>query len=305
MIKKKVVAVILILIMLAVIGYVKADINLNTDVDHAKTISINAFENIYRLFLRDSLPKSLDGIYNGSQPETVGNMYLGQMFAMEGPLAAMVINLQEGDFANATNSFNVFSVQYKTTSEMVPEWKQYFDEDLVAKIGNDINDHNVSSAMTDIGNLGEKCDRCHRDNKPQVWVNFYWRDFRTVNVTLPAPIGNKSWPDAMGVVAGAFDGATVNLAEGKQDLANQSFDLFNASYMTSLKNACSNCHTTPRFYFVSDDVAALVNQFGNDIKSGNLTAAQGIQGAIGEQCMKCHILHQGPQLMKEMISTER
>jgi len=258
------------------------------------------FEKIYKLLLKLSLPKSLDKYYKGSEPEVVGNEYLGEMFKLSGFLNGIIVNIQGGDFANAENSFNAFSVQYDNISKMVPRWKEYFYKGIVAEIGHDIKDHNVPETFKDIAELGEKsCDRCHRNNKGYVWANFYWRNFDTVNISTPE--GPLPWPMAKAkYLAIGFDGATINLAEGKRDQANASFDLFNKMFH-NLKTACSNCHDTPRYYFVSNDVMSLVDKFGDKVKSGNLTGAQVVQGQIGEQCMKCHIVHEPNQRIKEMI----
>ncbi len=270
--------------------------------EHASVnAAVKAIENIYRLFLKTTLPSSLDNVYAGSAPEVIGNAYLGEMFLMAGMMQGIAVNMQEGDVTNAKNTFNAFSIQYNNVSKMVPEWKKYFDKKLVAEIGKDIDDHNVSKTFADLGKLGENvCAKCHRNNKPQVWVKYYWKDFRTVNISTPA--GNMSWPVAKAIfVASSFDGATINLAEGRRDAANESVELFKLMYATNVKNACNSCHSTPRAYFVSDDVLELVNQFEIKIKAGDLAGAQILQGQIGEQCMRCHITHEGQQRMKEMM----
>ena len=295
MTKNVTMCVLVLLILLVGVAYAEEQ-------EHASVKStVKAIENIYRLFLKMTLPSSLDQLYEGSTPEVLGNAYLGEMFKLAGMMEGIAVNMQEGDFANAKNSFNLFSAQYNNVSKMVPEWKKYFDKKLVAEIGKDIDENNVSKTFADLGKLGENvCAKCHRNNKPQVWAKYYWKDFRTVNISTPE--GNMSWPEAKAkYVASSFDGATINLAEGRRVAANNSVELFKSMYSTNVKNACSSCHTTPRYYFVSDDVIALVNQFEDKIKAGDLPGALELQGKIGEQCMRCHITHEGQQRMKEMM----
>ena len=269
--------------------------------EHASVnAAVKVIENIYRLFLKMTLPSSLDNVYEASTPEVIGNAYLGEMFKMAGMMQVIAEEMQAGEFTNARNTFNAFSIQYNNVSKMVPEWKKYFDKKLVAEIGKDIDNNDVSKTLVDMGRLGENvCAKCHRNNKPQVWAKYYWKDFRTVNVSTPA--GNMSWPAAKAIfVASSFDGATINLAEGRKGAANQSAERF-TSMFSNLKNACDSCHTTERKYFVSADVVVLVDQYEIEIKAGNLTGAQILQGQIGEQCMRCHITHEGQQRMKEMM----
>ncbi len=292
--KNVTICVLVLLILLVGVAYAGEE-------EHASVNSaVKAIENIYRLFLKMTLPSSLDQLYEGSTPEVIGNAYLGEMFKMSGMMQVIAEEMQAGEFTNAKNTFNAFSIQYNNVSKMVPEWKKYFDKKLVAEIGKDIDNNNTEKTLVDMGILGENvCAKCHRNNKPQVWAKYYWKDFRTVNVSTPA--GNMSWPAAKAIfVASSFDGATINLAEGRRDAANESAERF-TSMFSNLKNACDSCHTTERKYFVSADVVALVNQYEDRIKAGDLASAQILQGQIGEQCMRCHITHEGQQRMKEMM----
>ncbi len=293
---KKNVTICVLVLLIFLVGVAYAEEQEHTSVNAA----VKAIENVYRLFLKMTLPSSLDQLYEGSTPEVIGNAYLGEMFKMSGLMQVIAEEMQAGEFTNARNTFNAFSIQYNNVSKMVPEWKKYFDKKLVAEIGKDIDNHDVSKTLTDMGILGENvCAKCHRNNKPQVWAKYYWKDFRTVNVSTPA--GNMSWPAAKAIfVASSFDGATINLAEGRRDAANESAERF-TSMFSNVKNACDSCHTTERKYFVSADVIALVNQYEIEIKAGNLIDALDLQGQIGEQCMRCHITHEGQQRMKEMM----
>lgn len=258
----------------------------------------NVFENFYRLFMRLSLPKSLDKFYVGSKPEVPGSEWVGEMFIQSGAFEGIAVNLQENDMANATASYNVFASEYKNISKKVPEWQGYFDIATVNKLGKDLKANNTLAAFQDIGTIGATCSRCHADHQPQVWAKYYWRDFATVNVSTSH--GNLSWTPAMFALAGAFDGIGVNAAEGKQNEANNSFNQFKALY-TDVKTACNNCHDTPRLYYVSDDVFAKIDQMGQNITAGNLQAVQANQQELGIQCYKCHVLHMPAQDMKDKM----
>jgi cytochrome c553 len=261
---------------------------------------INMFENLYRLFMELSLPDSLDKFYVGSKPEVPGSEWVGEMFIQSGAFEGIVLNLQETppDWANATASYNVFASEYKNISNKVPEWQGYFDIATVDKLGNDLKANSVPAAFQDIGTIGATCGRCHANQQPQVWAKYYWRDFNTVNVSTPT--GNLTWPVAMTVLAGSFEGIGVNAAKGNQTKTNNSFNQFVALY-TSVKDACSNCHDTPRYYYVSADVFAKIDQMGENITAGNLTNAQANQQELGIQCYKCHVLHMPAQDMKDKM----
>jgi len=246
------------------------------------------------------LPSVLDQYYPSGGPPIL----LLKMLDMVDSFTDMSINLQENDMVNATNSFNKFSSEYDNVSKMVPEWSGYFNKNIVKDIGNDIDTGNVSKAFEDMGRLGVTCDNCHRDVKPQVWAKYYWKNFDNVSVTTINP--NEpvaSWHDAMAkYLAPSFEGMIINLKEGKRDAANQSFENFR-TMLLNFKKACSDCHTTEPKYFVSDDIMAIVNRTGEQVKSGNITAVQQNVQIIGmEGCYKCHVLHQPAQMMKDLMN---
>lgn len=262
----------------------------------------NAFESIYKLFMRLSLPSSLDGQYQGSVPETMSSPYLFEMLKMTGFFEGIAINVQEGDIVNARNSFDQFSGEYDNMSTLVPEWRSYFNHNLVDKLGKDLYAENVAVdvVMQDIGNVGVSCDRCHGNVWPQVWAKYYWRDFDTINVSTP--MGNMTWPNAMQIKAAGFDGVVVNLEEGKRTEAYNSWQLYKTMIL-NFKDACKNCHTTPRYYFVSDDVLAKVDQMGADI-AGNVAVDTIVleQQQLGDNCHRCHVIHQPTQRMKDKMT---
>jgi cytochrome c556 len=97
-----------------------------------------------------------------------------------------------------------------------------------------------------------------------------------------------------------FGGIGANAAEGNQTATNNSFNKFKALY-TDVKEACNNCHDSPRTYYVSKDVFAKIDQMGTNITENNMTNVQAIQQELGIQCYRCHVLHIPAQDMKSKM----
>jgi hypothetical protein len=263
------------------------------------TESNSANDGSHKGMILTPLPKSLNQYYPSGGPPIL----LLSMLDMVDSLEFTAVNLQENDLVDAKITFNKFSGEYDNVSKMVPEWNGYFDKSLVTNIGSDIDNQNVPKAFEDMGKLGKSCDKCHTENTPEVWAKYYWKDFDSINVTTIGPYKPVApWTDAMGYMALNFDGMIINLKEGKQDAANQSFENFR-TMLLNFKKACSECHNTERKYFVSDDVMAMVNQTGEYVKSGNITGVEQSIHIIGmEICYKCHVLHQPAQMMKDLMN---
>ncbi len=260
---------------------------------------IEIFEQVYRLFMHLSLPSTLDNIYNGSIPETPSGSYIPEMFKLADPMIGITTAVQEGDMANATVNFIQFKAQYQKVSKMVPQWQGYWDINLVNQLGDDLNNNNVPAVFQDVGKIGQDCARCHGNEMPQVWAKYYWKDFDTVNVSTPE--GNLSWTDAMTkYLDAAYSGTGSNIREGKQQDALNSSILFK-TMMLNFKQACNDCHKTPRYYFVSDDVMANVTQMVNEIQAGKLADAEIIRQQLGDTCFRCHVIHMPAQDMKDKM----
>ncbi|NJD52660.1 MAG: hypothetical protein FIB07_07300 [Candidatus Methanoperedens sp.] len=256
--------------------------------------NIGAFEKLYKLFMKKSLPESLDQFYANSVPEVPSSEWVGEMFILAGAFDATLANMQENDMANAIVSYEAFASEYQNVSQKVPEWKGYFDIAAVDKLGEDLKNNNTPEAFKDIGPIAATCEKCMGERRAQVWAKYYWKSFDAVEVN------GMTWKDAMISLAVSFGGIGTNAAEGQQNETNNSFNQFNASYK-DLKDACSNCHDTPRYYYVSDDVFTRIDQMGKDINDGDLKAARAIQQELGIQCYRCHVLHMPAEDMKDKM----
>lgn len=300
----------ILLASLFLVGIVVADVNTDEEVNISADVQninigtitqninshelINKFERVYRWFMKLSLPKSLNEFYIGSSFEEPSSEWVGEMFIQAGAFDGMVANIQEGDMTNAIISYNVFANEYKNISKKVPEWRNYFDISEVDKLGKDLKNNKQSAIPKDIEKIAATCEKCMGERRAQVWAKYYWRGFDTVN------IGGMPWPDAMKLLGVNFGGIAANAAEGNQTATNNSFNQFKTLY-TDTKTACSNCHDTPRFYYVSDDVFAKIDQMGDNITANNMQNVQDIQKELGIQCYRCHVLHLPAEDMKDKM----
>jgi len=96
--KNVTICVLVLLILLVGVAYAGEE-------EHASVnAAVKAIENIYRLFLKMTLPSSLDQYYINSTSEVVGNDYLVEMFKMAGMMQVIAEDMQAGEFTNAKNT---------------------------------------------------------------------------------------------------------------------------------------------------------------------------------------------------------
>lgn len=238
----------------------------------------------------NDLPHSLDQYYNKDHE------YLIEMYKLGESMMGIPVNLGQGDFPNAIASFSEFSECYGYSSEMVPEWKKYYNQKAVDELGNALGAGDQDAINKAMGEVGETCSKCHLDTMTPVYNKYYWNDFRYVMIETPD--GPMPWKQAkMYYLLMGFDGIGVNIKESDQAGAEQSFELFDSMF-DNMTNKCSACHISEPKYFVNEDIQEMIDNMGTNIIKEEYGAANGLRYGIGDSCHKCHIIHIPPQYAK-------
>ena len=242
------------------------------------------------------LPQSLDQYYSEPAYPGMPFKYLREMYELGELMMGIPVNLAQGDFTNASNSFTEFSECYEYSSKMVPEWQRYYNQKAVDELGRALADGDQDAIGIAMGEVGETCSDCHLDTLTPVYYKYYWGDFR--EVMIETPDGPIPWKDAkMYYLLMGFDGIGVNIKEGDQAGAQQSFELFDSMF-DNMTDACLECHDSMPRYYVSEDIQTMIDDMGANISAGNLIVANGLRYGIGDSCHRCHIVHMPPQYAK-------
>ncbi|MED5353638.1 MAG: hypothetical protein VX429_04370, partial [Nitrospinota bacterium] len=156
-------------------------------------------------------PKSLSKYY---PPESQQSKWIQQMHKMSTHFGGVFINLKENDFENVDKHADKLVEEYKKTSEMVPEWEEYFDIKAVETFANAAKTHDIAKAGKASGGLGKTCGKCHAEQQVSVWAKFHWPSFHKIKVTDPISEKETTFDDYMGSISSSFKTVTVNFGEG-------------------------------------------------------------------------------------------
>lgn len=242
------------------------------------------------------IPGSFDKYYK-TQPSE----YLLKMNELSSSMENVVIDLQDGNLSSANQSFKIFSRNYKNSSKMVEDWERYYDTGEIDDLGKAINSGNISEAFEMMDNVRDACTDCHREIRYVVWAIYDWKDFGDVKMnTTDAKKSRVSWTTAKTkYLSPGFEGIGIGIRKGQKEQAMKSFELFKKMFL-NMKDACSSCHSTERKYYVNEDVISMINNMENEISTGNLDKAEKIRLEIGNECHKCHVIHEPLQRIKEL-----
>ena len=246
-------------------------------------------------------PKSLSKYY---LPESQQSKWIEQMHKMSTHFGGVFINLKEKDFENVDQHADKLVEEYKKTSEMVPEWEDYFDIKAAETFANAAKTHDIAKAGKASSGLGKTCGKCHAEQQVSVWAKFHWPSFQKIKITAPISEKETAFDDYMGSLSSSFKTMTVNFGEEQYDHAAKALKMFKSRFM-ELKSTCSKCHITQdakRFYVVTE-IDTSLTELSKELSyekpnSGIFWKNIGLIGKKG--CKHCHLVHRTNSLIKKM-----
>ena len=245
-------------------------------------------------------PEALSKFY---PPESKEPKWIQQMHAMSGSLGGVFVNMREKDWENLDKNADAFLEAYKKTSEMVPEWEEYFDLDAAKKFNAAAKTHDPAQIGKAVGGVGKTCGKCHAENYVSVWTKFHWPSFAKIKITDPLEEKEMEFGDYMGKISGSFKGVTVNFKEGQYDRAAKALRGFKSRFM-ELKSVCSKCHTNDdvKLFYVGKTVDAAFEGLKTELAAekpnpGNFWKNVGALGKLG--CKNCHLTHRAYAIIQK------
>jgi hypothetical protein len=250
-------------------------------------------------------PKSLSQFY---PPESKEPKWIQQMHKLSTHFGGVFINLKEKDFANVDKHADQLLEEYKKTSKMVPEWKDYFDIKAAEAFTQAAKTHDIAKAGKASGGLGKTCGKCHAEQEVSVWAQFHWPRFHKIKVTDPITEKEMGFDDYMSTISSSFKGVTVNFGEGQYGRSAKALKIFKSRFM-EMKSTCSKCHTTDdvKLFYVGKIAESAFNNLAKELNADKPNPGQfwkniGLLGKTG--CKHCHLTHRTASFIQETWEKE-
>ena len=246
-------------------------------------------------------PKSLDQFY---PPQSKQPKWTQQMHKLSNHFGGVFINLKEKDFENVDKHADKLVEEYKKTSEMVPEWEEYFDIKAAEAFAAAAKTHDMAKTGKASGGLGKTCGKCHAEQQVAVWTKYHWPSFHKIKVIDPSSEKEVEFHKFMKQISGSFKAMRVSFVQGQYGKAAKALKAFKSEFM-ELKSTCSKCHTTDdvkRFY-VGGDANKAFKGLAKELNAekpnpGNFWKNVGLVGKTG--CKNCHLTHRTYSMIKEV-----
>lgn len=237
-----------------------------------------------------ALPAALDNFF---PPKAKQPVYLMKMLNMGMAMSGMMADMFENDFENVMKGYEKFKAQYVKVSKMIPEWTDQFPMKPVEDLGIALKSGNQDKIMAAFQNAGMACIKCHLENMVAVQQKYHWQDFSSIMIDDPLTKQKTTWIEFKHMLDANFVGIGLDLEQGQKENAVKQFEGFKARF-EALKDACSECHDSPRKYYVDDEVMGMIDELGRMVTgdAGNPQDMGRLFMQIGmESCFKCHLVH--------------
>lgn len=237
-----------------------------------------------------ALPPSLAALY---PPVAERPVHLLAMLELQDGFSGIVVDLLEGDVAQARASYVEFAQRYRRAADLVPEWRAAYPEEPVRSLGSALAGGDRPATMAAIDAVGAVCHACHQVAMASVQLRYRWGRFADVTVADPLTGGAASYAAFKRGLATNLAGITHDLRQGEVENARRQFDGFRARF-AALSESCNTCHDTPRRSFVDLSVQAVVDALGRALAAAvpDLAAVVRLTAGIGQaSCSACHLVH--------------
>jgi hypothetical protein len=246
-------------------------------------------------------PQSLSKYY---PPENKEPQWIQQMQKMSTHFGGVFVNLKEKDFQNVDIHADKLVEEYKKTSEMVPEWEDYFDIKAAEAFAEAAKTHDIAKTGKVSGRIGKTCGKCHAEQEVAVWTKFHWPSFHKIKIIDPISEKEMRFDDYMSNISSSFKGVTINFGEGQYDRSAKALKNFTSQYM-ELKSTCSKCHTNDdvKIFYVGKETEGAFSRLVKELnaESPNLEKFWKdirLLGRVG--CKQCHLTHRTYSFIQEV-----
>jgi len=243
------------------------------------------------------LPYALDSLY---PPVAKSPVYLEEMVSLSNSFAAIMIDFQANDNANAMKHFEEFKAKYEKCSELVPEWKNKYSTEHVNALGEALKSGTPEAVMRSYELVGANCHSCHLQYMSDVQYKYHWPDFADFIITDPILKKDLSYARFMMFIVTSMIGIEVDLQEGQIENARNHLSRF-ASRFETLTESCELCHADQRHHFVDNSMQEVLLSLQEAFEAEPIDIQllrTSLQTLGTESCYKCHLVHIPPTYAK-------
>lgn len=226
------------------------------------------------------------------KPDNKRQVWLHTMFRLRRSLQAIEDYAQKQDPAGMHKWSQQLEKDYKSLSEMMPEWTDRIDNQLVSELLQTTNSGNIKQSQMLTKRLRKNCLSCHHDYRPLVAALYRSPDYD--DIKIPAENNTVlSYPDVMEALSISINRILIAMDDDTKSSAIQAIDDLDKQ-LDQLATSCNQCHKDnyPVERILGDATQQTLKQIDTAIQSDQIQDTKKLLGDIGVTvCSRCHNIH--------------
>ncbi len=243
-----------------------------------------------------------DSLQQWYKPVNKRQVWLHTMFRLRRALQAIEDYAEKQDMTGMHKWMQQLEKDYTSLAEMVPEWNERVDRQLVSELAQAINSGDINQSRTLTRNLRKNCVSCHDDYQPLVAAMYRSPDYDHIKL---ADENNStlSFHKAMEALSISINRILIAMDDNVQASAIQASLALNQQ-LDQLATSCNQCHkdTYPTERILGKATQQTLQQIDMAIKSGQDKDTKKLLGDIGVTvCSRCHNIHRTLYDLKNVL----
>lgn len=243
-----------------------------------------------------------DTLQQWYKPANKRQVWLHSMFRLRRSLQAIEDYAEKQNTAGMYKWTQQLEKDYKSLSEMVPEWTERVDNSLVSELLTTTSSGDIDQSRTLIRKLRKNCLSCHDDYLPLVAAIYRSPDYDHIKV--PAENNTTlSYHKAMEALSTSINRILIAMDDNAKTTAIQASNAL-SQQLDQLATSCQQCHddSYPVERILGEATQQTLKQIDTAIKSDQVKDTKKLMGDIGVTvCSRCHNIHRSVYDLKSFL----
>jgi cytochrome c556 len=237
-----------------------------------------------RVALIKTPPASLAQWY---KPENKRQVWLHNMFKLRREMQAVRFYADNKEDSHLQKWTGQLSEHYLKIGEMVPEWKEKLDINLIIELQEQVKNSSYQDITYALDNLSKSCDSCHVDFRAITATIYRAANFSSIDT----PGRSTSLKEHMKELTQQVNQIKIASEDGMQEVALASLSDLKRG-MNTLGETCSICHEKDEKDYPGDAINNTVTRLEESLVTGTLKDQGRELGTLAvTACARCHGTH--------------
>jgi len=239
------------------------------------------------------------------KPANKHHVWLHTMFRLRREMQAVTEYSSLGEAELLTKWLDRLAADYMKIGEMVPEWKDELELELLEKMRQAADAGKTEELQRLQGKLAkDSCQSCHREYKAVTALLYRAPDFGPVRVEDSESLEEEPYAQVMNRFTLLVNRIKIASEDGRKDTAKETLDDLERR-LADLGESCAACHQdeAPRERILGATAHTPLKALRTAIDKGD---AKGAGAALGKfavnACARCHGIHRLSASMRRLLT---